>query len=181
MNALYRMTWINKYLDLAFVVLAAYLGTLVGGALSHKNMAGANVPASGLGVGSPVTDDTALYQNLSEIRIKREVVPSFDSDLRSLKALESRYRGRPMRRILAQPYRAPVVSPGLQQDRIGAAQARAVPSREGRGKPRIGRVESAPQVAAPRAAAPAQESLEQPSPDAKAAEAEEMRRLFKGY
>ena len=67
---------------------------------------------------SHVTDDTAIYQQMSEIRIPRQPNPSFDQDISHLSQLESRYRERlpvasdprvavPMHRILKQKYRYP--------------------------------------------------------------------------
>ena len=41
---------------------------------------------------SLVTDDTAIYQNLSEIQVTKERVPSFDSDISRLSQMEGRYR-----------------------------------------------------------------------------------------
>ncbi|MCM2278234.1 MAG: hypothetical protein NDJ89_09180 [Oligoflexia bacterium] len=38
-----------------------------------------------------VTDDTALYQKLSEIRVAKAAQPDFDRDLSRLSAAESRY------------------------------------------------------------------------------------------
>lgn len=43
-------------------------------------------------VPSTVTDDTALYQNLSEIRVKRESAQHYDADINRLASMESRYR-----------------------------------------------------------------------------------------
>ncbi|MCM2323940.1 MAG: hypothetical protein NDJ90_11830 [Oligoflexia bacterium] len=42
-------------------------------------------------VPSRVTDDTVLYQKLSEIRVAREAQPEFDRDLNRLAAVEGRY------------------------------------------------------------------------------------------
>jgi hypothetical protein len=44
---------------------------------------------------SNVTDDTAIYQNLSEIQIHKESAPNFDSDISSLSKMEGRYQDRP--------------------------------------------------------------------------------------
>jgi len=63
-----------------------------------------------------VTDDTVIYQNLSEIRVKREGHISFDKDIARLASLESKYRenlpaardariASPMKRISKQQYR----------------------------------------------------------------------------
>ncbi len=60
-----------------------------------------------------VTDDTALYQSLSEIRVKKEARVDFDSDINRLSRLEDRFRGKerlprisaPMARIQNMKYR----------------------------------------------------------------------------
>jgi hypothetical protein len=64
-----------------------------------------------------VTDDTALYQRLSEIKAKRQERPNFDGDIDRLAGLEPRYRENlpslarnprlqgPMKRISTQQYR----------------------------------------------------------------------------
>lgn len=66
---------------------------------------------------SVITDDTALYQKLSEIRAARQAKPDFDADIAHLANLESRYREKlpklardprvagPMKRISQQRYR----------------------------------------------------------------------------
>jgi hypothetical protein len=62
-----------------------------------------------------VTNDTALYQNLSEIRAQRQKELNFDRDIAQLASSESRYREKlpvssnarvssPMKRISAQKY-----------------------------------------------------------------------------
>ncbi|MBL7714640.1 MAG: hypothetical protein JNL01_04175 [Bdellovibrionales bacterium] len=51
------------------------------------SLSSASLPQSGR-----VTDDTAIYQNLSEIRAKRDHKPNFDSDINSLAAMESSHR-----------------------------------------------------------------------------------------
>jgi hypothetical protein len=51
--------------------------------------------ASNAPVPSAVTDDTAIYQNLSEIQIHKESAPNFDSDISNLSKLEGRYQDRP--------------------------------------------------------------------------------------
>jgi hypothetical protein len=67
---------------------------------------------------SVVTDDTAIYQHLSEIKVSRESRPNFDGDIARLSSLESGYREKlpslkgardprlsgPMKRIASQPY-----------------------------------------------------------------------------
>ena len=64
-----------------------------------------------------ITDDTALYQRLSEIRAPRENKPNFDSDISRLSSVESRYKENlpslaghprlraPIERVSAQKYR----------------------------------------------------------------------------
>ena len=39
-----------------------------------------------------VTDDTAIYQNLSEIKVTKERAPNFDSDISRLSQMEGRYQ-----------------------------------------------------------------------------------------
>ena len=57
-----------------------------------------------------VTDDTALYQNLSEIKVKRQAALNFDGDIARLSSLENKYREKlpqvraPMERISKQKY-----------------------------------------------------------------------------
>lgn len=79
------------------------------GSFVLSSIAVASVPTRGR-----VTDDTAIYQNLSEIRVARERELNFDSDIARLSALEGRYRERlplagalsgPMKRISQQKYR----------------------------------------------------------------------------
>ncbi len=56
-----------------------------------------------------VTDDTALYQNLSEIRVKRQREFNYDQDLSRLSLLETRYREN---------------LPGISENRIEGARQR---------------------------------------------------------
>lgn len=59
-----------------------------------------------------VTDDTALYQNLSEIRVPKAAQVNFDSDISKLSQLEVRYKEKlpdarlasPMKRISQKKY-----------------------------------------------------------------------------
>jgi hypothetical protein len=39
-----------------------------------------------------ITDDTALYQKLSEIKISKEMMNDYDSDITRLSKIEGRYR-----------------------------------------------------------------------------------------
>jgi hypothetical protein len=48
-------------------------------------------PGTSAIAGTRVTDDTALYQNLSEIRVPRQGKLNFDADIDQLARLESRY------------------------------------------------------------------------------------------
>ena len=73
-----------------------------------------------------VTDDTAVYENLSEIRVARERELNFDADIQRLSQMEGQYRERhlsrhprvqgPMTRISQKQYRL----------RPSASQAQAV-------------------------------------------------------
>ena len=63
-----------------------------------------------------VTDDTAIYQHLSEIKVSKDGRPNFDGDIQRLSSLEPAYREKlpalsrdprltgPMKRIANQPY-----------------------------------------------------------------------------
>ena len=51
--------------------------------------------ADRLATSSAITNDTAIYQNLSEIQIDKERSPNFDSDISHLSQMEGRYRERP--------------------------------------------------------------------------------------
>jgi hypothetical protein len=62
-------------------------GLLLG--LTVLSMSKAAVPLK-----SRVTDDTAIYQKLSEIKVRKQMKVDFDSDLSRLSSLESRYRER---------------------------------------------------------------------------------------
>lgn len=49
---------------------------------------------------SEVTDDTAIYQNLSEIRVDKERAPNFDNDISRLSQMENRYQDKlPAKRV----------------------------------------------------------------------------------
>lgn len=83
-------------------------GALVG--LTSLSLAGAAIPKTGR-----VTDDTAIYQNLSEVRVAKQADLNFDPDIQKLAALEGDYReelpgvhprlAAPMQRISKQKYR----------------------------------------------------------------------------
>lgn len=85
-------------------------GLLVG--LTTLSIALASVPRAGR-----VTDDTAIYQKLSEIRVAKEADLNFDGDLARLRQLEGRYDEKlprlasdprlagPMNRIAQQKYK----------------------------------------------------------------------------
>jgi hypothetical protein len=89
-------------------------GMLVIG-LTSLSIARGAVPGAG---NSRVTDDTALYQNLSEIQAPRAARPNFDGDIERLSGMEAHYRENlptpnlkdsrltgPMKRIASQQYR----------------------------------------------------------------------------
>lgn len=81
------------------------LGWAVGAtsiATASLSIAFASVPSR-----TRVTDDTALYQNISEIHVKHEGKVDFDSDIERLSRIEPRYQerlGNPSKRIQAQKY-----------------------------------------------------------------------------
>jgi hypothetical protein len=87
-------------------------GTVLG--LTTFSIARGAVPS---GHSMRVTDDTAIYQRLSEIKVAREARPNFDGDIERLSSLEPRYREKlpalardarvsgPMKRISSQQYR----------------------------------------------------------------------------
>ena len=61
-----------------------------------------------------VTDDTAIYQRLSEIQVAREARPNFDADIDRLSGIRSHYRDSlpalsriqsPMKRVSNQKYK----------------------------------------------------------------------------
>ena len=77
--------------------------------LTALTVAFGSVPKSGR-----VTDDTAIYQNLSEIKIPKERAANFDADIERLNSLEGRYREKlpsmarlhsPMKRVSGQKYK----------------------------------------------------------------------------
>lgn len=83
-----------------------------------------------------VTDDTALYQNLSEIKALRAGRPDFDGDIARLSHLEPRYREKlpslardprvssPMKRISEQRYRYSGARQGAGVAGANAARAK---------------------------------------------------------
>src|SRR5690348_7274087 len=80
--------------------------------LTHVSMSFASVPARG-----HVTDDTAIYQNLSDIKAQKQADLNFDGDIERLSSLEGRYKEKlptlaqnprlkgPMGRVAARKYR----------------------------------------------------------------------------
>jgi hypothetical protein len=60
------------------------LGALIG--FIVLSIALASVPRKG-----QITDDTAIYQDMSEIRVPREAKPNFDMDIQKLSNMESHY------------------------------------------------------------------------------------------
>jgi len=85
-------------------------GLIVG--MTMLSMALGSVPRTGR-----VTDDTAIYDNLSEIRVRKQAKIDFDQDISRLSALEERYQERlprlrgPIQRIQQQKYRAAAQRP----------------------------------------------------------------------
>jgi hypothetical protein len=69
------------------------IGTLAG--LTGLSLALASVPHSA-NLGASGVGDTAITQELSEIRVKKESAPNFDSDIQRLSSLESRYHDKPV-------------------------------------------------------------------------------------
>lgn len=57
--------------------------------LTVFSFAKASIPA-----GSRMTDDTAIYQNLSEIHVKKEAKLDFDADIGHLAQIEGQFRER---------------------------------------------------------------------------------------
>lgn len=85
-------------------------GTVIG--ITSLSIAMGAVPST-----RSITDDTAIYQHLSEIKVSRDSRPNFDGDIARLSAIEPAYREKlpslsrdprlagPMKRISAQGYR----------------------------------------------------------------------------
>jgi hypothetical protein len=90
-----KTAWSKKVASLSVLMLVV------------SSIASASVPSRGR-----VTDDTAIYQNLSEIRVARERELNVDSDIARLSALEGRFKeklpslSRPIKRVNQQQYRA---------------------------------------------------------------------------
>jgi hypothetical protein len=61
-------------------------GLLIG--LTALSITRASVPSTK----NRITDDTAIYQRLSEIRVRKEAQIDFDADINRLARLEGRYR-----------------------------------------------------------------------------------------
>jgi hypothetical protein len=55
-------------------------------------LTGLSIALGSVPTGGRVTDDTAIYQNLSEIRVARQADLNFDGDIARLSALEGNYR-----------------------------------------------------------------------------------------
>lgn len=92
--------------------------------LASLSVAMGSVPkAKGL---SRVTDDTAIYQSLSEIRVAKQGKINFDSEIAQLNRIENRYQEKlpdlaqnsklraPMKRISQQKYRYSGVRPAAK-------------------------------------------------------------------
>ena len=60
---------------------------VIGLGFTSLSLSLASVPS-----GNQVTDDTALYQRLSEIRVNHEPAPNFDGDINRLSQLEGHYK-----------------------------------------------------------------------------------------
>lgn len=67
-------------------------GALCGLAMLSISKASIPTTARNANVPSNVTDDTAIYQTLSEIQVDKERAPNFDSDISRLSKIEARYR-----------------------------------------------------------------------------------------
>jgi hypothetical protein len=97
--------------------------TLVG--LSGIPMVVASVPRSG-SVSNDISNDTAIYQNLHEIKIKKVKSLDFDSDIDHLSAQEKSHRealpmriSAPMDRVMSTPYK-----PGYHRSEKPASKSR---------------------------------------------------------
>src|SRR5690349_19219136 len=78
---------------------------------------------------SRITDDTAIYQRLSEIRVRKEAKIDFDTDINRLSHLEGRYQEKlpslsqhprlkaPLQRVAQEKYR-----PSLNQRKFTASK-----------------------------------------------------------
>ena len=77
---------------------------------------------------SVVTDDTAIYQHLSEIKVSRETRPNFDGDIARLSNVQSSYREKlpllsaPMKRISSRPYHYTGTSAATRKKNIATNQ-----------------------------------------------------------
>ena len=101
-----------------------WFGTGTAAGITLISFSSASVPTKAPAAGT-VTDDTALYENLSEIRSAREKDLNFDGDIEHLSKLEGHYREKlpsraraaharlqgPMQRISAKQYRPSQVKP----------------------------------------------------------------------
>lgn len=82
-----------------------FLGTLIGATI--LSIAFGSVPKKG-----QITDDSAIYQNLSDIRVPKAPKIDFDADIARLNQMEDRYKEKlpslkaPMERVAKQKYRA---------------------------------------------------------------------------
>lgn len=89
-----------------------FFGGLVIG-LTALSITRASVPS----VRNRITDDTAIYQRLSEIRVRKEAKIDFDADINRLAQLEGRYQEKlpslsqhprlkaPLKRVANEKYR----------------------------------------------------------------------------
>jgi hypothetical protein len=99
---------------------------------------GAPIPPTA-GLPSRVTDDTALYQRISEIQVGHEGIPNFDKDIERLSQSEGRYRER-LPSLAANPrLKGPIA-------RISAAKYRYAGPKQAIGKARPVRPTDQPRI-----------------------------------
>ncbi len=65
-------------------------GLVVG--MTALSVSYASLPPAPTVTPGQITDDTALYQKMSEIHVRKETNPSFDGDISRLSQTEGRYR-----------------------------------------------------------------------------------------
>jgi hypothetical protein len=84
-------------------------GALCG--LAMLSICKASIPSSNGLSPSNVTDDTAIYQNLSEIQLNKDRAPNFDADIANLSQMERRYHEKPALRQTRQVARRKLPAP----------------------------------------------------------------------
>jgi hypothetical protein len=72
-----------------------------------------------------ITNDSAIYQNLSEIKLPKEKKPDFDRDLDQLSGLEHRYTERGTRRVPQQAGRAAPANVSAPRSQLDQRHAQA--------------------------------------------------------